>query len=311
MKINKLFICIGAQKAGTSWLSTNLNKDERFSRCPFVKEIHYFDYLYKNSPHLNRWRAHFILQLCQQGNQEKLKPILFNWLSNRQQQYLNKSEKITATENKLLARRVGLLLDEINDKWYAELLRTNEKQPFALDITPDYAVIGRKGFEHIKQIAKEVKLLFILRNPVERAWSGLLQGKKHTAEGIEGFLKRTTDEDQLFKILTSGLDIGVRNDYLTTLEHLDAIGLLNGQVLIKFYDEIGTNPEKFITDIYHFLNMPLPSMDIFADTLHNRIHATPKTLMSCQLEYRVKAHYSPMLEKIEQQFITIPSTWLL
>jgi hypothetical protein len=309
MKINNLFVCIGAQKAGTSWLSANLTKDKRFAKCPFIKEIHYFDYIHNNSPLLNRWRANFLLQLCQQGKKETLKPLLANWLNAKGLQ-LSKADKLILNDNKLLSRRINLLLNEANDDWYGQLLRTTEKQPVALDITPDYAVIGEQGFEHIKRVANNVKLLFILRDPVQRAWSGLLQGKKHTPEGIDGFLNRVTDEEQLIKVLTSGSDIGARNNYLATLEDLDAAGLLKERVLIKFYDEIAINPEKFISDIYQFINLPLPEMAIFNDTLHNRIHATPKTPMPLEVQQRVKAHYAPMLAEINRRFITVPNQWL-
>jgi hypothetical protein len=309
VKINKLFVCIGAQKSGTSWLFENLSQDHRFSRCPFVKEIHYFDTLYKNSRHLNNWRANFFLQLCQ-GNQDRLKPFLSAWLSGDTDRF-NKLLNESTGNNKVLARRFGLLLNELTDDWYADLLRTHKGQEYALDITPDYAVIGKKGFEHIKSIANDVKILFILRNPVDRAWSGLLQGKKQLPGGISGFLdEKGADIDYLFKASSSGPDVGARNNYLMTLKALDAAGLLDGRVLIKFYDEIADTPEHLIGDIYQFLGIPAPSMDIFSATLRSKVYATQKTVMPARLRARLKNHYSGMLKEINDRFVKIPDNWL-
>jgi hypothetical protein len=307
MKLSKLLVCIGAQKAGTSWLSANLNHDPRFSRCtfPFIKEIHYFDHLYLNSPFLNQWRAHCIVRLLEQNkDKEKLESAFFKWLKH-------KPVTNNKNEQKLLLRRLRLLFNEADDAWYEELLHIFPHQECALDITPDYAVIGAEGFKHIGRMAEDVKILFIMRKPVDRAWSGLVQGKKHTPEGTQGFLNRTSEET-LLEILNTGLDVGARTNYLATLRHLKEAGLFPNQVLIKFYDEISTDPEKFITDIYQFIDMSAPSMDIFANTLRDRIHASPKETMPAEIKEKVKLHYLPMLETINEEFkefITIPENW--
>lgn len=61
------FLCIGAQKAGTTWLHTNLTQQKDLWLPP-IKEIHYFDYrenyfplalkdqLFGNHPRNRRWR---------------------------------------------------------------------------------------------------------------------------------------------------------------------------------------------------------------------------------------------------------------
>ncbi len=306
-KLEKLFVCIGAQKSGTSWLFENLSLDKRFSVCPFVKEIHYFDYVHKQSKHLNEWRAHYLLKLAQ-GNEDRLKPLLSAWLSGDRRLQLSADATF---KDRMVARRFAWLLNEAADDWYSSLLRIREGKEVALDITPDYAVIGKQGFEHIKNIANQVKLLFILRNPTDRAWSGLLQGKKKTAGGIAGYLEdKKTTIDAMFAAATSGADVGGRNNYLATLIALEEAGLLNGQVLIKFYDELGNSPEDFIADIYRFLEMPLPDMALFSGTLRTKVYATPKTVMPEVFKERLDAYYAGMVKEINDRFVTVPTAWL-
>ncbi len=307
-KLEKLFVCIGAQKSGTSWLHENLNLDKRFSVCPFVKEIHYFDYVHKQSTHLNDWRAHHLLKLVN-GYGDSLRPLLLAWLSG--DRHLQLSADATF-KDRIVARRFAWLLNEATDNWYSSLLCIREGKEVALDITPDYAVIGKQGFEHIKSIANQVKLLFILRNPADRAWSGLLQGKKKTAGGIAGYLdNKATTIDIMFTSATSSADVGGRNNYLATLIALEEAGLLdNGQVLIKFYDELEKSPEDFITDIYQFLEMPLPDMAIFSGTLRAKVYATQKTVMPEALKDRLDAYYADMVKEINDRFVTVPAAWL-
>lgn len=307
-KLEKLFVCIGAQKSGTSWLFENLSLDKRFAYCPFVKEIHYFDYVHKQSKHLNNWRANFLVKLAQ-GNEDRLKPLLSAWLSGDKYPQLSKE---VAVKDRVFARRFAWLINEPTDDWYSNLLRISGHQEFALDITPDYAVIGKQGFEHIKSIANQVKLLFILRNPADRAWSGLLQGKKKTVGGIAGYLdNKTTTIDAMFAAATSGADVGGRNNYLATLIALEEAGLLdNGQVLIKFYDELESSPEGLIADIYQFLALPLPDMALFSETLRAKVYATQKTVMPGELKDRLDAYYEDMIREINDRFVTVPAAWL-
>ncbi len=304
-KLEKLFICIGAQKAGTTWLFENLSQDPRFARCPFVKEIHYFDYVYNNSPHINNWRANFFLRLCQR-NPEKLKPVLSAWLAGGRQAAKNNPS------DQALMQKLNILLGELDDSWYTNLLHNRKNQCCAMDITPDYAVVSAEGFAHMKAVTGQLKILYILRDPAERAWSGLLQGKKNKPGGIDAFLAdKGGDIDFLFKQCSSGADIGARNNYLMTLEKLASLGLTDKQqLLVKFYEDIATVPEQFITDIYAFLDMPCPPMTIFSDTLNTRIYATPKTPMAAELKARLKAHYADMINEINERFVPVPASWL-
>ena len=53
--IENLFVCVGAQKAGTTWLARVLEDHPEIFMTP-VKEIHYFDHVAGITNHLNRRR---------------------------------------------------------------------------------------------------------------------------------------------------------------------------------------------------------------------------------------------------------------
>ncbi|MGZ8136385.1 MAG: sulfotransferase domain-containing protein [Methylococcaceae bacterium] len=306
-KLEKLFICIGAQKAGTTWLYSVLSKDKRFAYCQFVKEIHYLDAIYNNSSHLNHWRAHFFLKLCQ-GREQEITPIMSAWLSGKRG---NLAKHCAHAKNPAaLSRKFSLLLNELDDAWYADLLRLKKGQLCSLDITPDYAVIGADGFAHLARLANNINILFIIRNPVDRAWSGLLQGKKRANGGINGFIAQHGDDiDFLFNQCTNVRDVKLRNDYLKTLEDLESAGIKNN-LLVKFYDDISQDPENLISDIYSFIDITTPPSDTFADTLRTKVYETQKTAMPKELELRLKAHYKDMVFKIHTRHVNVPANWL-
>ena len=51
-KIDRYFVCIGAQKAGTTWLARVLSEHDDVFVTP-VKEIHYFDHIAGLTSHLS------------------------------------------------------------------------------------------------------------------------------------------------------------------------------------------------------------------------------------------------------------------
>ncbi|GAB6140412.1 hypothetical protein JCM14076_11410 [Methylosoma difficile] len=307
-KLEKLLVCVGAQKAGTSWLHSVLSEDNRLAKCPFVKEIHYFDYIYNNLNHINSWRASNIVKLCK--SQDVITTFMFEaWFSGkRESTFIDFC--IQHDISPMLARRFTLLMGDLNDEWYTELLSLRKNQLCSIDITPDYAVIGSEGFSHMANIANETYLLFILRNPVERAWSGLLQGKKRTPGGVEGFFdKYGNNIDLLFERCTEQLDVKKRNNYLKSLQDIHEAGLKD-KLLIKFYDDIKEDPAKLIGDIYAFIDVPAPDMEIFSNTLGARVYETKKAPMPEELELRLKAHFKEMVATINGKFINVPNAWL-
>lgn len=309
--IENLFLCIGAQKAGTSWLFSVLKKDDRFSYCPFVKEIHYFDYIHCKSTHLNNWRAHYLLKLSQ-NRQKDLKPILSGWMSGKRKELLT-DNKYKVNGKFLLSKRFSTLMNETNDEWYADLIKCNPIQRYSLDITPDYAVIGEKGFKHISTIANNIKLLFILRNPVERAWSGLLQGKKQLPGGIDNFLENgLKNKEAIFIQCTEGADVGARCNYIQTLKDIYAAGL-NNNLKVKFYDDISNSAESFIDDVYNHIELDNNKMktDEYIASLSQKVYETKKSNIPEWLEEKLKNYYRDMIvELIEEYKLTIPENWL-
>ncbi len=313
--LDNLLVCIGAQKAGTSWLHSVLKKDNRFSQVSnqfTIKEIHYFDYLYaKNSNLINDWRAHYLIKMMN-NHGLSIKDIVTAYLQGESNDTIlklgvNKGKAYTA-------KRFLLLTRVINDDWYEEILKCNDKQIFSLDITPDYSIIGTKGFLHMQKVCKNLKILFILRNPVERAWSGVLQDKKGKPGGVNAFLEsENIDVNQLYNACTKGRNISARTDYKKTLKNIYAAGLKEN-LKILFYDHISEQPEIFIDSIYDFIGMDNSSIKSkeYIKDLSKKVYVTEgKKTIPEELESRLKLYYRDMLIDIKNDYnIEFPSSWL-
>ena len=62
----------------------------------------------------------------------------------------------------------------LDDDWYVSLFADRGGKKVAGEVTPEYALIGISGLKHLKRLAPDARIIFIMRNPVTRAWSQLL-----------------------------------------------------------------------------------------------------------------------------------------
>ena len=132
------FLCVGAQKAGTSWLYRQLERHPDFWMPP-VKELHYFD-------ELSRVPA----VACARPRGERDRRFLENIKDLSAQSHLDLEDYARLFEPK------GSLLSG--------------------DITPAYSMLSDEVIERIVDRFPNLKVIFLARDPVERAWSQLSMG---------------------------------------------------------------------------------------------------------------------------------------
>jgi len=314
--LDNLLICIGAQKAGTSWLDAILSKDKRFSKASnkfeHVKEIHYFDHLHTRDEALllQDWRAYYLIDMIKNRGQ-LLRPMVKTFLAG------NKREEVLAQTIETpdeLSKRFVALTAEVNDDWYEDLLKCRDDQRYSLDITPDYSVLDKEAFSHMGNVSKNLKMIYILRDPLDRAWSGILQRIKNSPGGIEAFAKTgLNDLNDLYKRCTIGLDVGARTNYRKTVENIYAAGLQDN-LKVLFYDHISEKPEEFIDSIYDFIGMdssPMKSQEYLKE-LSTRVYSTEgKIEIPEALEKKLIFYYKPMLERLMTDYgIVLPDSWI-
>jgi hypothetical protein len=147
------FLGIGAQKAGTGWLYQNLRRHPQVW-FPLVKEVHFFD-----SVHLRSG-----------GRQRQVKQTIASRLDALDRSLL--PEFFKRGEREYLHRLLdkGLLR---TDDWYRLLFSAAPSRKKAGEITPRYCAIGATGIAHVKRLLPDVRLIYVVRDPLERSLSSL------------------------------------------------------------------------------------------------------------------------------------------
>jgi hypothetical protein len=144
------FIGIGTQKAGTTWLWSMLRQHPSVGFAP-VKEVHYFDVLYLGRPRpralrsFDRRIASVIERLPQPPPASDL-------------------ERLTRLRDPEFA---------FTDGWYDLLFSHFPSGVRTGDITPAYSALPAAGIQHVRRIAPQARLIYLVRDPIARGISAL------------------------------------------------------------------------------------------------------------------------------------------
>ena len=147
------FICVGAQKAGTGWLYEQLRDHPDFWMPP-VKELHYFDRISGSGEDLPQRSVRYARK-----NEERIDIARLRARDDRDRRFLD--------EFTLLWQRPAADLDE-----YARLFEP-KGHLISGDITPGYSILPENTIVKIASRFATTRVIFLARDPVERAWSQL------------------------------------------------------------------------------------------------------------------------------------------
>lgn len=206
-----LLICIGTQKAGTTWLSDYM-RSRPDVHAPLVKEVHYFD-------------ARFLPKWCAKYEEEMLAEF------QREVAGLTIS---TCGDPALQQKLAAMLLRfrMISDpREYMRFMNWGRRSAAVLfEATPDYAMLDRRGFSAMKQMSTDLRLVFLMRNPADRFWSSLRFNKTHRPDfEIDVMFDRLIDRED-FRLLT---------DYARTISEAQA-AVGPDRLHVEFYERLFT-----------------------------------------------------------------------
>jgi len=261
------FLVIGAQRAGTTWIHLLLRRHKALWLPP-VKELHYFD-----KPEVER----------------------------------------TLTDNKELRRVILLalyapsawhfpyLLGKRNQDWYVRLFqRARAKGLITGEITPAYAALGEEVWRRIRAMNDKIKLVFVMRDPVDRVWSSINNTAKKNR--LNGELTMAT---ALKRAHSSGPTL--RSDYPDTIRRLEAI-FPSDQLYFCFFDDLSAHPGEFARGLLTFLGVEPGDVGKLLPVEPVNVVAAHKPVPP-EFEREMARTYLPLVEQLCERFDGAPRTW--
>ena len=279
MSIGPDFLCIGAEKAGTTWLYDNIrHQPEAWLPPPLYKELHYFDNHVPNKKLLHIGRT------SHGGPLKSYSPLLgspkletFRWLW-RYNHHGNDSMR-----------------------WYRSLFTKEGK--LCGDITPLYSTLDKRGVEYARRtVGDKCKVFIILRDPVSQAWSSIKMLYRYRNIDI-----RKDEEEAIIRELQRPF-MALKTDYSRILElwskYFDA-----NNFKVFFYDDLVDNKVLFLGDVCRYIGIrdyqwTSPQLNKVSNKDNEKIP------MSDSLTSSLSRLYLPELEKLSDMIDSHATSWL-
>jgi hypothetical protein len=269
------FICVGAQKAGTRWLYDQLAFHPEFWMPP-VKELHFFDgarpgyrkakrlqgRIEKDLDKVNRMRAEDASQPL--GERD------LRFMDGYLQLFRNKplmKDKATAIEH------------------YARLFDEKGSDKTG-DVTPAYSKLKEADIQKIVRRFPDVKVVFIVREPVERVWSALGMAARQATSRI----KQPVTPATVLKFLKRK-DVRGRSFPSQTVARWRKIAP-EGQFAFYFFDDLRVDPAGLRARVLRFLDADpsLPSGDL--EPGFNRKSKSAKLTLTDEVRDTLVKHFA-------------------
>ncbi|WP_340108207.1 sulfotransferase [Pikeienuella sp. HZG-20] len=219
------FICIGAQKAATSWLAANLAHHPDIW-LPFTKELHFFDPQVEGSiPHWRRRHANRLAALIERAKANGAR--------------------------KRVAYLEGLTGEDfiLTEAWYRKVFAHRPAGRMTGEFTPRYATLPAASIDQMLSIAPDARFIYLIRDPVARAISNFRMDlafkspEPPSPEFIESFARRWT-----------GARRYTSSDYADHIPRWDA-KLDPERLLYLPFGEVKADPRRVLARVERFLGL--------------------------------------------------------
>lgn len=273
----RTFLGIGAQKAGTTRLAGYLAHHPHVY-IPPIKEMHFFDLL-GNDRGLRK-RATLDIRLRQR----------FLEAATAEEKDISSE----MAEIRSITERFAIGHDP--DKYRAMLMDAPPGKTICGEFTPAYAAMTADQIARIPQVLDRPRILFILRNPVDR----FLSQVSHHATPLT--LKPQEFESPLQLLETPGFTERTRYDW--TLKSLDAV-FPKDDVYVGFFEDLyGPQAADFHHRICAFLDLD--------PALGPRVPpGKPAKNRECDPQERksLVSAFEPAYRDVKQRLGRLPETW--
>lgn len=276
------FIGIGAQKAGTTWLARNLEPHPEIHMPR--KEIHYFDRKMRD-------RSNVVTRFFGKTRNDE------QW---RRQVRRIPSKVMKNPSLQELRWNYRYYLRPYDDRWYAQIFEP-KKGKVSGEITPAYSALDSEKVAHVYGLMPDAKIIFMMRNPIERVWS-------HTVMSFDKVKKGSAEsaaEQEIFKKLDRTSTSKLSN-FLRTFDNWGAF-YPDERFFVGFLEDTAYLPGDLLEGVYSFLGVDASFRPPQAD---KKIHSRSAATMPAKVAVYLAHNYREEVVRLAERFGGYASFWL-
>ncbi len=276
--------CVGATKAGTSWLYRYL---ARHPECHLrsIKELHYFDMLESGNyaRHRDREARRLAALRDEAASGAPMGPFRARMLRDTEEWC-----SVIGHEGENL------------DAYRTYLAGERGVRHLVGDITPAYALLPVARLAQMARMAGDVRFVYLLRDPVSRLWSQARMVAYRKARSLAEFPARAAE------VMGAMID-GVREGRTDREDYIGAIGRLRESVaasrlFVQLQDEMMSLPG--LARLCGFLGIAAVPADF-----DKRVHEGTPLALDEGLRARAQAALRPQYDFVATLFPELPDSW--
>jgi hypothetical protein len=131
------------------------------------------------------------------------------------------------------------------EEWYKSLFEPIGQQ-ICGEVTPMYAVLPDNSIEHIMSFNEHMRIIYLIRNPIERMWSSI---------SFHNVIPEDLNSMSVVQRHASSAYHQAQNSYLSNLKrYLKYVAPKN--LFLGFYEDILFHQNRFLTALQMFLEVP-------------------------------------------------------
>jgi hypothetical protein len=277
-----ILFCVGAAKAGTSWLHRVLS-DHPGCALRSIKELHWFDAID---------RGEVDRQIAAVGA--------------RRASYLSEMEGAGPHRLTARARQVRDCDDWLDvlrsgdEKAYLRYLADGAEGRMVADMTPAYALLSEERLRGMAAVGPDVRFLYLIRDPVERLWSHarMIAASRAAKDGRH--------DGRAAHVLSRVMrgkesEIEARGDYATAIGKL-VRAIDPRRLMVAVTEEMFTPPG--LARIMAFLGLPDRDTDF-----SRRIHESPAGVLAPEARAEARAWLAAQYDFVARHLGRRPSGW--
>jgi len=163
------------------------------------------------------------------------------------------------------------------------------------EATASYSTLHPGIIEEITILNPKIKIIMIIRNPIDRAWS---HAKKELSEKQGRTLDRITDtEFKEFFNQSYQLKCARYADNIDTWSEF----LSEGNIFVDFFDDIKSNPERLLLNVFSFLGVE-DDQKFISSLAYEKVNSTEASHIPRKYKLYLEELLKPELEKLEKRF---------
>ena len=245
---------------------------------PPIKELHYFNELY-------------IERAQQWASKERTKKA-----SGVLQRYI-KSTPSVEWDYHFIARAAHIAAGDLSDDWYGRIFSFAAPREICGEVSSDYYLLPEAGVNHVVRLSPDVKIAFLMRDPIERSWS-------HMRLTIR---QRGIDDFETLEMFALHPELVARADYPAALRRWGA-HVPPERLFTAFTDTIAANPKQVLERFCGFLDVAFDAA--YFPEAETPVHVGQVLDMPPALYAILKERLRPVYEEISVVFPDIGPVWM-